>query len=124
MKQFEVHQKKMPPNMPIVGMAYGTTEIGYPMFRMSFSTNNELCSKSVGTYPRTRDFDVQVRHLEEERLCQNGEPGNIFLLCPLLTFFRLPSPLQILPFFSQPQVSSSLTYLLKSTGVQRNPRGS
>ena len=83
MKEFEVHQKKMSPNMPIVGMAYGTTEIGYPMFRMSFSTNNELCSKSVGTYPRTRDFDVQVRHLEEERHCQNGEPGNIFLLCPL-----------------------------------------
>ena len=83
MKEFEVHQKKMSPNMPIVGMAYGTTEIGYPMFRMSFSTNNEVCSKSVGTYPRTRDFDVQVRHLEEERLCQNGEPGNIFLLCPL-----------------------------------------
>ena len=82
-KQFEIYQKKMPPNMPIVGMAYGTTEICYPMFRMPFSFDEDLCSKSVGTYPRTRDFDIQIRHPDETRLCKTGESGNIFLLSPM-----------------------------------------
>ena len=82
-KQFETYQKKMPPHMPIVGMSYGTTEIAYPMFNMPFTFDEELISKSVGTFPRTRDFDVQIRHPEENRLCRTGESGNIFLLCPM-----------------------------------------
>ena len=79
---FNRHQSMS--DLPLVGMAYGTTEICYPMFRFTFTTDENLINASVGTHVQSRDFKMKIlkngSNLEE---CAPGEIGNIYLLSPM-----------------------------------------
>lgn len=97
---FKRHQSMPKPDLPLVGMAYGTTEICYPMFRFPFTYDEELLNNSVGTHVKTRDFKLEILKdgAEDAEECAPGEIGHIHLLSPMRIRKYLHTPSDELPF--------------------------
>ena len=99
---FNRHHPSMPNGLPLVSMAYGTTEIEYPMFRSPFTQDEQLMAKSIGTHPKTRDFKLKIikpdAETDTETCCNPGEIGHIHLLSPMRIRKFLHTPSDQSPF--------------------------
>lgn len=57
-------------------------ELATQCWRTPWSQNTRTRLESVGKLAPSKDFKVQIRHTEENRLCRTNEEGEVYAITP------------------------------------------